>query len=186
MNLEHSTRAGRFRSVSRRGSCERSLLRLQEQTREGCRVVSSEALERVRLLLPEVDSTRISPTLNESELPALFTVTTVVRLIALQLSNEKQPDAVCDQICCEKHQVDRATSRFRLSEMDDDGPRRRGARRPSVGPGGPPLTAIRPNQLSVADFTGAQRTTRYAGHRAHDKSVGKTCSGFNGGFALAS
>jgi acyl carrier protein len=49
-------------------------------------VVRSERLERLRLLLPEVDPSLIDDRLTESELPNLFTVMTVVRLIAFHIS----------------------------------------------------------------------------------------------------
>jgi len=50
-------------------------------------VLSSAALERLRLLMPEVPADRIAPGLRTHQVPSLFTAETFVRLVAWRLSN---------------------------------------------------------------------------------------------------
>ena len=50
-------------------------------------VLSTQALERLRLLMPEVAPERIAPGLRTHEIPSLFTVETFVRLVAWRLSD---------------------------------------------------------------------------------------------------
>jgi acyl carrier protein len=49
-------------------------------------VLSSEALERLRLLMPEVPSERFTPGLRTHQIPNLFTTETFVRLVAWRLA----------------------------------------------------------------------------------------------------
>lgn len=52
-------------------------------------VLSNQALERLRLLMPEVQSDRIAPGLRTSQIPNLFTAETFVRLVAWRLSEQQ-------------------------------------------------------------------------------------------------
>ncbi len=49
-------------------------------------VLTNEALERLRILMPEVDAARIAPGLRTHQLANLFTVETFVRLVAWRLA----------------------------------------------------------------------------------------------------
>jgi acyl carrier protein len=49
-------------------------------------VLTPEALERLRLLMPEVPQERLVPGLRSDQLPSLFTVETFVRLVAWRLA----------------------------------------------------------------------------------------------------
>jgi len=51
-------------------------------------VLSSEALERLRLLMPEVPADCIVPGLRTHQVPGLFTAETFVRLVAWRLSEQ--------------------------------------------------------------------------------------------------
>jgi acyl carrier protein len=50
-------------------------------------VLSNQALERLRLLMPEVPSERLVPGLRTHQIPNLFTTETFVRLVALRLAD---------------------------------------------------------------------------------------------------
>jgi acyl carrier protein len=55
-------------------------------------VLTPEALERLRILMPEVDPARLAPGLRSHEVPGLFSVETFVRLVAWRLAeNERGP-----------------------------------------------------------------------------------------------
>ena len=49
-------------------------------------VLTAEALERLRVLMPEVPAERLAPGLRSNEIPNLFTVETFVRLVAWRLA----------------------------------------------------------------------------------------------------
>jgi acyl carrier protein len=49
-------------------------------------VLTADALERLRLLMPEVQQNRLAPGLRSDQLPNLFTVETFVRLVAWRLA----------------------------------------------------------------------------------------------------
>ena len=51
-------------------------------------VLTPEALERLRILMPEVPADRITPGLRTHELASLFTVETFVRLVAWRLADQ--------------------------------------------------------------------------------------------------
>jgi acyl carrier protein len=53
-------------------------------------VLTPAALERLRILMPEVEQARLAPGLKSHELPNLFTVETFVRLVAWRLA-EMEP-----------------------------------------------------------------------------------------------
>lgn len=52
-------------------------------------VLSAEALERLRLLMPEVPAERIAPGLRTHQVPNLFTTETFVRLVAWRLAEQE-------------------------------------------------------------------------------------------------
>jgi acyl carrier protein len=52
-------------------------------------VLSTEALERLSLLMPEVPAERIAPGLRSQQVPTLFTAETFVRLVAWRLSEQE-------------------------------------------------------------------------------------------------
>ncbi|MGE5243094.1 MAG: acyl carrier protein [Betaproteobacteria bacterium] len=54
-------------------------------------VLSSAALDRLRLLMPEVAPERIAPGLRTHQIPNLFTAETFVRLVAWRLADAGQP-----------------------------------------------------------------------------------------------
>lgn len=52
-------------------------------------VLTPEAIERIRILMPEVDPVRLVPGLRWHEVPRLFTVETFVRLLAWRLAERE-------------------------------------------------------------------------------------------------
>lgn len=52
-------------------------------------VLTEEALDRLRTLMPEVDSARIKPGLSSRGIPELFTIETFVRLVAWRLADQQ-------------------------------------------------------------------------------------------------